>query len=170
MPLLAERKPFEVYILIYCLLFQAVSAISGGIMLVWDPTGNLIQMPLRLLKYSPFPDFLIPGLILMLLLGVYPSIIAYGLFTRKVIKIMDVFNIYRDQHWAWSASMYLAIMLIIWINVEIIVIGYGHFIQSFYSFWGLIILILALLPRVRNYLSGEKAGIAEEEEEVECES
>lgn len=164
---LAERKPFEVYILICSLSFQAVSAIFGGLVLVWDPTGNLIQMPLSLLKYSPFHDFLIPGLILLVLLGVYPSIIVYGLSTRKVLKVMDILNIYRDQHWTWSASLYVGIMLIFWINVEIIIVGYGHFIQSFYSFWGLIVLILALLPRVKNYLGGKKAEMACEEEKAE---
>ncbi|QIK70497.1 hypothetical protein G7062_09360 [Erysipelothrix sp. HDW6C] len=66
-----------------------VGAIAGGMAVVIDPTGSNMGVPLELLKYSPFQDFLIPGLFLVAVLGIgnlavawigykYPMLIPYG--------------------------------------------------------------------------------------------
>jgi hypothetical protein len=52
------------------LVFLAVGAAAGGAALVYRPDGSVMQMPLSMLAGSPFPDFLVPGLILGGLFGV----------------------------------------------------------------------------------------------------
>jgi len=118
--------------------FQGLSGIAGGIGLVMDPTGRLIQMPLEWLKSSPFNDYLIPGVILLTILGVFPLYVFYALL--------------KKQRSAWFGSLFVAIALIIWIGVEILIIGYYSQppLQLIYLIVGMAILILVLLPSVQN--------------------
>lgn len=59
-------------ILISLLLFLGVSAIGGGGALIISPSGKLLGgLPLSILAQSPFPDFLIPGIILFTILGLF---------------------------------------------------------------------------------------------------
>ena len=53
------------------LCFNGVSAIFGGGSLVYDPSGEWLQMPLQFLEHSPFNDFLIPGMILLTVIGLF---------------------------------------------------------------------------------------------------
>ena len=76
------RKPFALNILLFLLLFLSLGALFGGGALMLDPTGELLQMPVTMLKGSPFNDFLIPGLILFTILGIFPLLIFYALLKR----------------------------------------------------------------------------------------
>ena len=40
-------------------------------------------MPLSMLEGSPFKDYLIPGLILLVVLGLFPLVVLYGLVRRR---------------------------------------------------------------------------------------
>jgi hypothetical protein len=145
------RRTFAVYILWFLIFFQAISALWGGSTLVLDPTGALFQMPLSALEGTPFRDYLFPGLVLFLLLGVLPALLAYALLARPVWSWANSLNIYRDVHWAWTYALYVGIMLILWIDTQIFLIGYGHFIQTLYALVGVAIVIAALVPSVRSY-------------------
>ena len=61
---------------IILLIFLGISAIFGGGAFIIDPSGELLQMPISLLEYSPFNSFLVPGLILFLFNGVSSIVIA----------------------------------------------------------------------------------------------
>jgi hypothetical protein len=147
------RKPFEVYLLVFLVFFQAVGAIYGGLTLVIDPTGGLLQMPLTSLEGAPFKNYLVPGLILLIFLGLLPSFLLYPLIFKPEWKRANFFNIYKEQHWSLTYSLYLGIILIIWIDVQIMMLGYGALIQSFYAFLGVVITIVSLLPVIKRYYS-----------------
>lgn len=51
-------------------LVVGVTAIAGGVTLVVRPDGGLLQLPRTVLAHTPFSSFLIPGLILLLVVGV----------------------------------------------------------------------------------------------------
>ena len=53
------------------LLFNGLGALYGGWLLMADPSGNRLQLPLPVLAHTPFTHFLIPGLVLFVFLGVY---------------------------------------------------------------------------------------------------
>ena len=108
-------------------------------------------MPTSALVNSPFSDFTIPGLILLILLGIFPGFTAFCLTSKPAWKWADTLNVYKNRHFAWAYSVYIAIMLFIWITVEIQMIGFGHFIQTIYAFLGIVILITALLPGVMSF-------------------
>lgn len=132
-------RPASVYLLMAGLLFQGLSAVAGGIGLVTDPTGGNLQLPVRWLQGSPFNDYLIPGWILLLVLGMFPLIVLYGFWAGRA--------------WSEPAALLVGLALIIWIGVEVLIIGYHSDppLQLIYGLLGIAILVLALLPSVRRY-------------------
>lgn len=133
------------------LAFLGISAIGGGGALIISPSGKLLGgLPLSILKNSPFDDFLVPGIILLLILGVLPSLLIVALLKKPASPLAEHLNFYPDMYWAWSFSIYVAFALIIWIQVETIYIQGVGWLQTLYMFLAIAILFVALLPDVRN--------------------
>lgn len=147
----SRKRPWSAWILIGLLVFQAVSAFYGMYLLLSDPTGSGMKMENQAGK-SPTGDFLVPGLILGILLGLVPLLSAWGLMTRREVKVFNALNVYGKKHfWGWTWAIYTGIMLVIWITMQVQFLGGGFFIQTFYSLLGVAILITALLPSVKNW-------------------
>jgi hypothetical protein len=64
-------------LLIWLQVLLAVGALAGGASFILAPDGHVIQMPLRNLKDTPFKDFLIPGILLFTLVGLFPLAVAF---------------------------------------------------------------------------------------------
>ena len=137
-------------ILITLLLFLGMSALGGASLLIISPSGKLIgDLPLSILEHSPFTNFLIPGIILFFVLGLFPCMIAIALIKKPKSKLAEIFNLFNDMYWAWSFSIYVAFALIIWIQVETIFVQTVGWLQSFYILYAIHIIIVAILPQVR---------------------
>lgn len=137
-------------VLIILLAFLGLGAIFGGGALVVSPTGELLGMPLSLLEHSPFNNYLIPGIILFSILGMAPCLLIFALLKKPVSKSANRLNFFKDMHWAWSYSIYVAFALIIWLQAEMLFICAVHWIHAFYMFLAVVIIFVALLPEVRN--------------------
>ena len=136
--------------------FLALGAIGGGIILIVSSDGALIGFPLSEFKNMPFTSYLIPGIILFSILGVAPSLLIIALLKKPESKIAEQFNIFRDMHWSWTYSIYIAFILIGWIQLQLIFLqGSVHWLQTFYMFYAILIMIIALLPQMR-YLYKKK--------------
>jgi hypothetical protein len=144
-----KRNP-PINLLLALLLFLGVGAIFGGGVLIISPSGKLFGMPLSLLDNSPFADFLFPGIILFVLLGIVPIILARALIKRPENKFAELLNFYKDMYWGWTYSIYLAFALIIWIQAEMSFLRAVHWSHTLYILLGIAILFVALLPQVRN--------------------
>ena len=72
-------------LLMVLLVFLAMNAIGGGFLLVFDPSGATLGIPVGLLADTPFSNYLIPGLILILANGVL-SIVTVVYSMRKKRK------------------------------------------------------------------------------------
>jgi len=134
-----KSKPLCIYFLIVLMIFQGLSGLGGGIGLIMDPSGETLQIPLNWLQGSPFSDFLIPGIVLLVVLGIFPLIVSYALISK--------------HKWSWLASLIVGIALIIWIIVEIIIIGYQPKppLQLIYGLAGIFMVIVVLIPGVRRH-------------------
>lgn len=134
-----NSRAVSIRFLMGLLLFQGLSGLLGGYGLVTDPTGASLRIPLGWLEGSPFADYLVPGLILLIVLGFFPLVVLYGLRANR--------------RWAWFGALAVGAGLIIWIGVEITIIGYQAEppFQVIYAAVGLFILLLALLPSTRRY-------------------
>ncbi len=134
-----KRRPILIVFLIILVIFQGVSGVFGGAGLIIDPSGKSLQIPLEWLNGSPFDNYFIPGIVLFFVLGITPLIISFGLIKRK--------------YWSWYGSLFWGFALIIWILVEIIVIGFQADppLQLIYGIVGVAILMLTFTRSVKNY-------------------
>ena len=135
---------------LFVLGFLALGAIGGGIILIISPSGELLGLPLSEFRNIPFNSFLIPGIILFSVLGIIPSLLIIALLKKPESKLAEQINIFKDMHWSWTYSIYIAFTLIGWIHIELIFLqGVVHWLQTFYMFYAILIIIVALLPQMR---------------------
>lgn len=136
---------------IFLLSFLGLSAFGGGLTLIISPSGELLGgLPLSLLQNSPFDNFLIPGIILFIILGIFPILIVFALIKKPISTFAERFNLFSDMYWAWTFSIYIAFALIIWIQVETIFIQGVGWLQTFYMLFSIPMVIFSLLPQTRN--------------------
>jgi hypothetical protein len=116
--------------------FIGLGALGGGFMLVRDPSGNALELPMSLLEGSPFPDFLIPGMFLLAVNGV-GSMIGAGLsFTRR--------------RYAQEIAIVLGAILVAWIVIQIVIISSFHWLHVLYFILGVVELGIGLYIRRRR--------------------
>lgn len=84
---------------------------AGGGALVWDPTGDVLGVPLALLEGTPFKDYLVPGLVLLAVNGVGSLAGAWASFGRR--------------RFAGVLGTGLGVFLMVWIVVQVWWIGFG---------------------------------------------
>ena len=145
------KKSKTQYFFLIVLGFLALGAIGGGIVLIISPAGELIGIPVSEFKNIPFKSYLIPGIILFTVLGVIPLLLIIALIKKPESKLAELFNIYNDMHWSWTFSIYIAFALIGWIHIEVIFLqGAVHWLQTFYMFYAVLIITIALLPQIRD--------------------
>lgn len=110
------------YILGVLQIFIGLTAAAGGIGLISDPSGNKMQVPLSLLENSPFQDYFIPGLILLIFIGL--GTLLSGIFS---------FFLYRHTG---NLGIFFGVSLITYMLVEIWAIGFQNFSQPLYLLLG----------------------------------
>jgi hypothetical protein len=139
----ASRRPVGVWILLVLLVIQGLGGLGGGVALSVRPDGSIMGMPVSYLDGSPFPDYLVPGLILLLVLGVLPLAAAAG--------------VWLGRRWGWYAAFTVGCGLMIWILVEITIIPYT-WLQPVFGVVGVSIFVTALLRSVRRFFAIELPG------------
>jgi hypothetical protein len=77
--------------------------------------------------------------------------LIFALLMKPESKIADRVNIFKDMHWSWSICIYIALILIIWLQLEMMFIHSVHWSHTFYMFYAIVILLIALLPQIRNF-------------------
>ena len=145
------KKPVLLKVLISLVFFQSVSGLAGGIGLTFSPSGESIQMPISLLDNTPFNNFFIPGLFLLIVLGVLPAILGYAMIVEPKWKFPNKLNIYSNFHYLWTFLVYLGLILVSWIIIQVYLVGGGHIFQLIYGLLGVLIILLALSPQIMNY-------------------
>jgi hypothetical protein len=60
------KRPFETWILFILLVLLAANAFYGGISFILEPDGSLLKINPEWLERSPFTNYLIPGILLIL--------------------------------------------------------------------------------------------------------
>lgn len=112
-------------------LLVGLSAVIPGVMLVIYPSGELLQAPLEMLNGSPFKSFLIPGIILLVVNG----------GCQLIAAILTL----RHHSLSSLVGAVFGIGLMIWIFIQVNMIGGKHILQYSYFFIGVIETSLAFL-------------------------
>ena len=123
----------------------SVGALGGGLVLIIAPRGEIMPLPLSALVGSPFDTYLMPGLILFGVLGLGPLVAARLVWLRHPL--------------APTAAFVVGSGLLIWVAVEVAIIGYSNEppLQAIYGILGVAIVLVAGrwllsvgLPRLSN--------------------
>lgn len=115
-------------------LFAAVSAFAGAIGLV----VGYMNIPLSVLRTTPFADFTIPALLLGIVVG--GSALA-----AAVIAIVGPRSITPLEPWRFDALATAAAgcIMVGWMTIEIAMIGLGSWLQPTYFVVGLVMIGVA---------------------------
>jgi len=140
-----KRRPFTLYLLLFFLLFLAFGGLYGGVAMLTDPGGSSLAMD-SLLPLLPVASFILPGLFLLLVMGLAPLLLSYGLFIQPARTVTV-----NGRYWAWTGTVGLALVLAVWLVVQGMLIGFQWPIQYVTAVNGLLILLLAFTPGVKNH-------------------
>ena len=94
------------------------------------PDGSGLGLPLDLITDTPFADYFIPGLFLLLING--------------LLQLAGALSTFKNNPFAGKAGIYLGIMLMGWIAVQVWFIGLVSFLQTFYFVLGAVEVFLGL--------------------------
>lgn len=144
------KRPLMLWPLVLCLLVLAIGGgFAGGIMMLMDPSGDLLGVA-DVLPMLPVPNFILPGIFLLVVMGIFPLLLAVALIARPSWPWMDSLLQWSNHFWAWTGTLILVAILALWLIFEIWLIGTFP-ITNITAVLGLLILFFALLPGVRNY-------------------
>ncbi len=146
-----NQRPLVVWLLIVLQFLLGFGAFVSGSLLVAVPDGSLMHMPLSMLQFSPFSSFLIPGIILSLLLGLYPLAVAYALWRQPAWRWPEGLNPFKRMHWSWAASLSAGVIVLVWILVEMLMLRSVAFLHVLYFVWGWALIVLTLTQGVRQH-------------------
>jgi hypothetical protein len=147
----SARRPLTVWLLVAALLFLAFGGLYGGIGMLADPSGRGLAMD-EVLPLLPVPDYRLPGLFLIVVMGLAPLLLVYGLLARPNWSWAQALARWSGHDWAWTGTLALGLVLAAWLAVQAAFIGFRWPIQYITAVNGLIIIGLALMPGVRrNY-------------------
>ncbi len=121
----------------FLLLLNGIGAIYGGGHLVAHPDGSSLHIPLSVLRYSPFTDFLIPGIIL---LGVN------GLLSLFVLATLIL-----DIKYYPRLLMAQGTILIVWIAIQIAMLRGTHYLHFIFGAVGVLLILCGELIKPLNY-------------------
>jgi hypothetical protein len=120
-------------------LFIGLGAVGGGLGLVLEPSGANLGMPLEMLNHSPFTDFLIPGIVLLIVNGL-------GSIAGSVLS-------FRFFQYAAEIALALGAFLVAWILIQVYWIHTFHWLHALYLSLGIIELALGWLLRKAIHVS-----------------
>ncbi len=113
-------------------ILLSIGALGGGLVLMIAPRGEIMPLPLSALAGSPFDTYLVPGLILFCVLGLGPLVAARLAWLRHPL--------------APTAAFVVGAGLLIWVAVEVAIIGYSNEppLQAIYGLLGVAIVFVAV--------------------------
>jgi hypothetical protein len=143
------KRPLPLWILLLWLVFLAFGGLYGGIAMLIDPSGDAMGVDV-LLPLLPVPDFILPGLFLIFEMGLAPLVLVFGLLARPNWAWADALTRWSGHYWAWTGTLFLGFLLLLWLAVQAMLIGFTTGIQYVMLVNGVALPGFALWPSVRR--------------------
>ena len=118
-------------------------------MFLAHPDGRGIGMEETLAKL-PVSSFVLPGVFLLLVMCLVPALLIVGLLARPDWRWLDPVSRATGMHWSWVGTVALGIVIVIWLGVESLYIGFSAAVQYFTAVLGVGIIVFALVPSTRR--------------------
>ncbi len=92
-----------------------------------DPVnGGYLQFG-DLLPLLPVPNLILPGLFLLVLMGLFPLFLAYALIARPTWRGVDRLFRWSNYYWAWTGTLILVAIIAIWLAYEARLVGWSPY-------------------------------------------
>ena len=106
------QRPLMLWPLVLCLLILSIGGgFAGGIMMLMDPSGEMLGVA-ETLPLLPVPNFILPGIFLLVVMGIFPLILAITLITRPDWPWFDSLFQWSNHYWAWTSTLILVAILV----------------------------------------------------------
>lgn len=145
----SKKVHIVLLLLVGSLAVLSLGAFVGGLAMMISPDGSGMGLPAALLEDTPFTTFFIPGILLFSLLGVWPAVTVYGLLSKVRLFGTNSLKPYSEQHWSWTFAYAIGVVLILWINIQLLLGISFHILHFAYDLLGLLILVLVHLPKTK---------------------
>ena len=144
------KRPFMLWPLVLVLVFLALGGFSGGFPMLVDPAnGGYLEFG-EMLPDLPVSNFILPGLFLLIVMGMFPLFLTYALIARPNWNWLDRLFQWSKHYWAWTGCLVLVGIIAIWLAYEGWLIGWFP-ITYITAILGLLILLFAMMPSVRKF-------------------
>lgn len=117
-------------------LFVGIGAIPAGLSMILEPSGNGVGISTEILINTPFNTFLIPGLFLFVVNGLCN-------ISGSVLSFMK-------NNYLGGFGMILGSFLVLWIVVQVYLIGLIHFLQPLFFIIGIVEILLGYRFNVKR--------------------
>lgn len=109
--------------------FMAVTALSCGFLLLYQPDGSLLDLPADLQPYLPFHSYILPGLVLTVVVG--GSNLLALIFTGT------------HNGSAYRLTLLSALLVIAWVVVQMLFFQFYHWLQVLFLLIGFLMVLLS---------------------------
>ena len=142
------KRPFFLWILVVVLISLSLGGFSGGIPMLMDPiSGGYLDFE-DLLPLLPVSNLILPGIFLIVYMGLIPLVLVYGLIAKP--DWFDFLFRWSGYHWAWTGTVVFSIGVGLWLAYEGYLVGWWP-ITTITAVQGALILIIALIPGLRKF-------------------
>jgi hypothetical protein len=142
--------------LLFLLAFLGLGGLYGGIAMLIDPTGGLLQLT-DVRPLLPVSNLILPGLFLLVVMGLGPLFLICALLARPDWAWADALSRWSGHHWAWTGTLALGITLAVWLIVQGLLIGFKWAIQYITAINGFLIIVFELTPGIRKFYTNKPA-------------
>lgn len=116
-------------ILLILLSFIALTSIISGIFMISCREGGILNLPISLLKDTPFNNFMFPGILLAIIVG----------GVNLVAIFYNLENHANQYNWAMAGGFIISG----WIIAQIILINTVHWLHFIFLGMGILIILLS---------------------------
>jgi len=149
------RRPVGALLIMALEIILAILGFFSGMSFLLDPSGSTHGMDTSILVTTPVATFTPVGAFFVCCYGILPIVTVYGLWKLPGWRWIDSVNKWTRQNWSWTATLAIGVILIVWIAVEVALIGspvgLPRFLQVAMALVGVVLIGLAMLSPVRKY-------------------
>jgi len=123
-------------VIIVLLLAVAINALAAGYSFITDPSGSGVKTSVEILRFSPFHDFFIPGLVLFCVNG--------------LMNVFAAICLVSGWRHAYLFVMIQGLLLTGWIIIQVVMLYQFNVLHAVFAALGMFLVFTGLYMYNRN--------------------